>query len=152
MTGDLVALAGRVERASGADRELDAEIALATAYAGCRRRTAESNHRLPVENQFGHGFFPPSYTTSLDAAMSLVPEGWAIDKLSMWPASPESASNLSAPQSHCHMVGTSVQRMGRKMVWGHGGSDGRVDATAATPALALVAAALRARAQESGHG
>ncbi len=69
---NLETLAVRCEEATGPDAKLDADIALATGYAQCRRRTAESNHRLPVENQFGHGFFPPSYTASLDAAMTLL--------------------------------------------------------------------------------
>jgi hypothetical protein len=53
---DVIALAERVERAAGADRELDAEIALAV-----RARCVS--------------YDPPHYTRSLDAAAALVPAG-----------------------------------------------------------------------------
>jgi len=38
------------------------------------------------------------------------------------------------------MVGTSLERFGRRMIWGHGGKDGRVSADGCTPSLALTAA------------
>lgn len=129
---DLMELASRVEAGEGPDRELDKAIATALGYGRW------------------YAAWHPSwgYTASLDAAMTLVPEGWAIDKISMWPAAPEGASNTTSPQSHVHMVGTSLDRMGRKMVWGHSGKDGRVEATSSIPAKALTAACLRARAHQ----
>jgi hypothetical protein len=59
---ELLALAARVEAATGADRELDAEIV--------RRDAAISV--LWWDS-------PPAYTASLDAAASLVPAGWSFE-------------------------------------------------------------------------
>lgn len=58
----LLALAERVEAATGADRGLDSEI-----------------HHA-VLNGVGVGSYgaQPAYTASLDAAMSLVPSGWSF--------------------------------------------------------------------------
>ena len=90
------------------------------------------------------------FTTSVDAAMTLVPEGWAVERLSIWPASPEEADNQTPAKASVDMVGTSIERYGRRRIWGHSGNDGRVSADAATPALALTAACLRALAQGEG--
>jgi hypothetical protein len=110
----LLALAERCEQAAGPDRELDAEIALA---AGWERKWNDSDKP--------HGWYwrrgdyswtaemegiPPNYTASLDAAVTLVPEGCG------W------------------------------MVMGNAAKVGRWPSRGATPALALCAAALRARA------
>lgn len=126
----LLALAERVEAATGADRELDAAI-----------YQALNPHMRPIPNCETWRFFDPaktnhmtaakyflggnatgvakSYTSSFDAAMSLVPSGceWSVN----W-------------------CGNSVANVNRIDVdypvhCGH----------AATPALALTAAALRAR-------
>ena len=61
---DLTALAERVEAATGGDRELDRSIQ--TLIDGYR-------HADHLSNLF--------YTSSLDAAITLVPEGW---KLAIW--------------------------------------------------------------------
>ncbi len=53
---DLLALADRVEKLTGPDRKVDAEIA-----------------RIM---QLGDGAYAPAYSSSLDAAITLVPEGW----------------------------------------------------------------------------
>ena len=73
---------------------------------------------------------PLDYGASLDAAMTLVPEGWQGDGMKWW--AEEGAS--------CHLIGS--QWNGES--WVHQFNDGRVQADAATPALALCAAALRA--------
>lgn len=57
----LLELAEACERADGADRELDAAISAIIE---------------PYEDSFYHRYESPRYTASLDAAMSLVPEGW----------------------------------------------------------------------------
>jgi hypothetical protein len=115
----LLALAERCEQAAWPDRELDAEIAwMLTAQD--RKRLGPPDLRreiwhaglptpawVPFENVSS---FHPHYTASLDAAVTLVPDGCG------W------------------MVMSSAAKVG---VWpSHG----------ATPALALCAAALRARA------
>lgn len=114
----LLALAERCEQAAGPDRELDAEIAVALFGGEIIWKTAnwtmDSYPARRVQNSDYIGGYQnaaiPVYTESLDAAVTLVPEGcgWMVmgnaSKVGVWPS--------------------------------HG----------ATPALALCAAALRARA------
>lgn len=136
----LLELAARVEAAEGPDRVLDAEVAEAIGYrrvfprGPCRdpdRRRWVDDRGMGIGWLDGSDHFPPRYTASLDAAMTLVPEGWewsleAEETEMVWP--------VLSPWTHrCQM--------------GH-----LIDREAATPALALCAAALRARAsQEHPH-
>jgi hypothetical protein len=110
----LLALAERCEQAAGPDRELDAEIALAIGYTREKKgRERIAWWRNPKGQQIGYdGWhnFPPSFTASLDAAVTLVPEGCG------W------------------------------MVMNNAAKVGRWPSRGATPALALCAAALRAKA------
>ncbi len=113
----LLALAERCEAATGADREIDAKL------AGIFSHSVESD-----DGDFwwgAHDSLPvrvPAFTASLDAALTLVPEGW------QWVVSQQ----LGQPFAGCGGSPT-----GGWLAW-------HVDA--ATPALALCAAALRARA------
>ena len=80
-------LIAALEKATGPDRELDCEIALAvdggeivwkmanyTMESHPARRYASSDH------VGGYGNAPvPQYTASIDAALTLVPEGWTRD-------------------------------------------------------------------------
>jgi hypothetical protein len=108
-------LAERCEAATRPDRELDAEIALATGAVkvinGWRYNSA--NRAREVEH----------FTASLDAAITLVPDGcdWLINTRGIF-----------------------AQVWERKAV-GDGSWEAR---TAATPALAMCAAALRALATD----
>jgi hypothetical protein len=101
---DLLALAAKVEAATGASFLLEQEVADAVGH----------NPRARL----------PAYTASLDAAMTLVPEGWD------WSASSYGEDGASAE------------------VWVHGWQDDtRINSfLATTPSLCLVVAALRARA------
>lgn len=72
----LIELAARCEAAEGPDRELDKAISRAV-----------NGGRLPTEPVAFSGrgvvsvvatIIPPNFTASLDAAMTLVPEGWFI--------------------------------------------------------------------------
>lgn len=107
---DLIALAERCEEATGATRELDAMIHWAI------------NDGVAV----GYAAYAPAYTASLDAAMTLVPEGaaWSIgcedDAQTDWLADLTCFSE--DPDDYSLYI------------------------RAATPAVALCAAALRARA------
>lgn len=120
MTPDtLRALIARVETATGPDLELDAEIALASGWRlkfvegrGCWRH---GDYSWTVES----GGTPPAYTRSLDAALTLVPEGWGFE----------------LRRGH----GTS----GRATCFCWNGK--AMAALCTTPALALCSAALRAR-------
>lgn len=103
---DLLQLAERVEKATGPDRELDVLIR-DTVFHPCINPGAE-------------------YTASLDAAMTLVPEGAAY-RLYSWPKQTEG-------DRACVLV------------------EGGQETWAATPALALCAASLRSRAQTNVKG
>lgn len=115
---DVEALAERCERAAGPDRELDAEIG--------RYFSARFLGYVPDEPQHGCAEF----TRSIDAAMTLVPEGWywRAGHGVLWPG--WAHLNRKHPD-HCER-------------------EDEHSAHAETPALALCAAALRARAQSQG--
>jgi hypothetical protein len=127
---ELLRLAERVEAATGPERELDAEIG----YIADWSKPGHDRIRYlrdTARNSFADiGRFTevPDYTASLDAAMSLVPEGWTLAQLLrsddrnhwsalMWGMDPWTDLRPNAPS-----------------------------ARAATPALALCAASLRSRA------
>lgn len=112
---DMNELAAKVESADGPDRVLDYLIFAATlppnyAYLW---DPADSNHR---------------YTASLDAAMTLVPEGWA------WMVGCAAGVRFCATIMPTDESGIEADA---------------IDMFAATPALALCAAALRSRALAS---
>jgi hypothetical protein len=109
----LLELASRCEAATGPERELDIAIGQAVGTWPAAPNTFK---------------FPKRYTASLDAAMTLVPEGWGYCIEQERPSrAPEAC--LSPPDSE---------------PWGHGS----IDAEAATAPLAIVAAALRALAEK----
>ena len=128
-----MALAARVEAAQGADRELDALIYDASGHFAWwdamdgPKRTPDRNEALRKITLASR--FEP--TASLDAAVSLVPEGW------------EWAAGIDPPgyfREGC---------AGWARVFPRSRQDqGTGNRYAATPALALTAAALRDIAQE----
>lgn len=132
MTTQLEALALRVEAASGVDRELDALIACAV-----NDRCAAGAHKeMPSRNDAaeGSGYVLHCYaggqsfqrarpfTASLDAAMTLIPAGWF--------------TRMATEDRHSHSWRWDLR----------GGFGVEASARAATPALALTSAALKARA------
>ena len=130
MTEDeLVKLAERAEAASGPDRELDREIAVAVGHPwDYAADWGSRGHERPVA-------FP--YTASIDAAMMLVPPAYRLTSLAEYDTSmgEQLAGRWTVglvPREHSHLktYEQRVSAMGR--------------AEAATPALALCAAALRA--------
>lgn len=125
---DLIALAARVEQAQGPDRELDAEIARAI---GWKESLSGRWWKPPGGDDWN--FVLPPFTASLDAALTLVPEGWIF--------AVHSGDDRGPPVAYC------VPNMGR-LPWPHWVDD----INAATPALALTAAALRARAEDGNDG
>ena len=104
-TQDFEALAALCEAATGPSSMLDRDIAVACG--------------VPIEDERGT-IIPPYYTASLDAAMTLVPEGCWLS-LNIMDDLP--IASLGLP-----------------------GTETVADGRAATPALALCAASLRARA------
>lgn len=116
---EALGLAARCERAEGADRELDAEIA---EFLGLR--IVQEGHPLGrrIYDTGGISRQLPRYTASLDTAMTLVPKGWVIGEMSWWPE--EQSATVHMDDKH-------------KLKSCSGSS---------SPALTLAAAALRARA------
>jgi hypothetical protein len=135
----------RVESATGPSRELDAEI-----WWAVERKTAESTYwsaatglprRLPDNSPIPGGLgstavkvLAPAYTSSLDAALSLVPAGWD------WSLESDTADDNQPIRPTASVWRRGVHPTMDEMVF------------AATPALALAAAALRARAGERDDG
>lgn len=135
---DLVALAERCEKATGPDRELDEDIARAVGFVpwGGRRMfsTAPSygfTYRNPTGDYVGA---PPYYTGSIDAAMTLVPDGCFCDTQSIL----RGTAIFDKPKAWAQVEQTS-------------GPVIETSACATLP-LALSAAALRARASLSVEG
>lgn len=141
---ELLKLAELCEQASGPDRELDCLIAVAIDWRWSEWEEGEplvsalaTKHGiewLVKSAQSGMSIWRniPCFTASIDATMKLVPEEWFID-LSIRPAPMRPSAAYTRPQH--------VERG----IWY------RVEAT--TPALALCAAALRARtSSETDHG
>ena len=136
----LAALVERLEKAEGPSRELDGEIA--TAAHGWKFVCE------PVQGWLGGGSWwedaagktvrLPPYTASVDSALTLVPEGWE------WQVSNRAPKPL-AGRAYIH---------NRELISGgavsHNPKYRGQEATAATPALALCIAALRARAAGRG--
>ncbi len=124
---------GARKRASEPDRALDAEIAVALDLEG--ECMSPSRFRLLHRDYGGNNSYAaigkhhprlPAFTASLDAAMKLVPEGSIFAVANSRVSSPEQAEGASAV---CGLPNS---------------NDKHVEAAA--PALALCAAALRARA------
>lgn len=139
----LLELAERCEKASGPDRLLDAEILIALERPTYRHMQPEDAVTFPdtyepgkiVERVDGGWYAAKDYTGSIDDAATLVPDRF------MWTMDSWSRSQWSAG------------------IWRHRGwivtSD--VDRQSRSPALALCAAALRARSSsqeptKSGEG
>jgi hypothetical protein len=126
---DQEALIGRVEGASGPDRELDELIA--ADLAGAVREWQPALGRAAYYHKSGSPWMrvhvpEPGYTASLDAAKSLLPPKWKLRQ-----------ANYSAPCADDRKWHLNL----------HGGSEGQDTfvGRGATMELATVAAALRAR-------
>jgi hypothetical protein len=116
---ELLKLAKRCEKATGPDRELDAMIA-ETIGEKHGRETGWCNSEN--DDYYVIDECAALYTASLDAAMTLVPEGWG--QFDVDATAPELGIDWTL----------------------HGPERREAKGTAAAPALALCAAALRARA------
>ncbi len=140
---NLLELAARVEALTGPCRETDAEIALAVGYAkrGAWFRAPDADPDIDV---LGCGSWAdaPAFTASLDAAMTLVPEGWWVAGINFNPIDFRSERDSEWHAEIAGPITWAVIEHGtpEEPVYDcHGGN-------ASTPALALTAAALRARA------
>lgn len=135
----LLELAERCEKASGPDRELDADIwdalGLSPKYEGRRRakygkwaRLDGGTYHFANDSAWGSNCGAPSFTASLDAAMTLVPEGWMDGLHLVWSRGLKSERVCMAKLRFM-----------------------RTEGDGATPALALTAASLRARAHQESQ-
>lgn len=129
---DLLDLAARIEAATEGSRELDAETADTTdSVVPCACTGACNPDSL---NYLGGCPSVRAYTTSLDAALTLVPEGWSF--------SVGDLRGYDPPMWRCHLRDHRPQSLtaaGHSHIWKEGN-------TIAGPALAICAAALKARA------
>lgn len=148
-------LAERCEQATGPDKRLDVQIYILL-DPDAQHIVGEKPGRFPREAIYGprssfwdwamdaakeppvFGAIPP-FTASIDAAKTMVPPGWAV-QLEDWPAHPDgdTPGSANARLLEC-TLGTSFKG---KRPYGYGGGR-RVEASAATLALAICAAALR---------
>jgi hypothetical protein len=124
-------LARRCERAKAADAKLDREIWLAAVATPHERSLVMAGAELHGEREsnFRIDWMADGarYTASLDAAMALVPEGRGFVVSSVGPSANRPYALVGDPTAE---------------------TDESKGASAATPALALCAAALRARAAQ----
>jgi len=116
----LIELAERIESAAGPDRQLDDAIWLAENRAG--RGSERGGWLYDLEPA-------PGYTASIDAAMTLLPIWCGIVRWKIWPDEPSTLDLY-------------------KVLRGPSGFLLLDEITAATPALAICAAALRSRGEE----
>ena len=132
----LEALLARVLEGTGPDRELDADIALDLGVVAQRAGNCFYGHKhysvMVLDRDYydhdGNAPELPHFTASLDAAITLVPEGWAV----------ELVQALSGTPWHATLRGGSALVP-------------IIGATAATPARALIAACLKARMEAIGE-
>jgi hypothetical protein len=116
---ELEALADRCKTATGPDRDLDCAIAAAVGWREIELPHGSRYCISPDGRECSHGLiaYAPRFTASLDAAMTLVPEGW------WWVADGHARASLFREDAADQII-----------------------SKAATPSLALCSAALRARA------
>lgn len=138
----LLGLAERCWKAEGPDRELDRAIAPIIGI-----RVVDEGHPLGrcYYDENGHGVPLPLFTASIDAAMTLVPDAYRLTSLAEYG---QGLGRLVGKWG-CVLVPRNLEGLDtfeKQFAT-------MADAKAATPALALCAAALKARAQkEPDHG
>lgn len=124
----------RIEAASGGSAELDAAIFW---------RDADKDVGLAMISGI------PPYSTSIDAAMTLVPEGWmfGIERAGSYDGSPKD-------EAWCWPYESNFDPDWQNGQQGYRDAPDGARGFAATPALALCAAALKARAylKETNNG
>lgn len=128
----------KIEGASGPDREMDAEIARAIGRIPPHAGYAAMDD---VAWDRGLGYSVPAYTSSIDAAMTLVPEGWWLAGLYF--CHPDFRSQQD--KEWCAELAGPVTWAVVDREVGEEPQFDNVCASAATPALAICAAALRSR-------
>lgn len=136
----LLALADRVEKLTGPDREVDAEIALTCGIVRERDGNCFYGHKdyssLVLERDYYdiEGSAPelPAYTASIGPAMSLLPDEW---------------DHMEVYRPDYQALGWTVHVMYNANI-----DRAQIKGFAQSHELALVAASLRARAHGGGEG
>jgi hypothetical protein len=144
MPSDHHSLAARAEAAEGPDRELDALICIAAGFAEGNTVAFKTGWCAGSETN-PHPVEAPAYTASIDAALTLLPEGWQVAALEQnWRTGLWRAQLIPVPSA------TLIAAFDRGETVGWNTADAPDSGTGgiATPALALVAACLRARATQ----
>lgn len=75
----------RLREAKGPDRELDSDIAIARGRQGKMTTVIQANDDADVMAIN----YAPDYTGDLDAALTLMPEGYKLTLSGPWPGSPD---------------------------------------------------------------
>lgn len=122
---DLIA---RLEKATGPHRELDLRIARAHGWRDCGAAWAR-----PGETH-SSVWAPPAFTASIEAALTLVPEGWEYHISNRAPA--PHTGRAYVHNGEMQFIGGGMVRNPKYRGY---------ETTASIPALALCIAALRAR-------
>lgn len=125
----------KLEALEGPDRELDAQIAVAGGQFERLAKTVAGTFVYPGGIRDGRR--PPAYTASIDDALSLVPDGLAVE-VGVYPAGDD-----MPPEGSFARV--SDDCLGDGPGWEEDAYKG------ATPAIAICIAALRARLDRSGE-
>jgi hypothetical protein len=136
---ELLGMAERVEGATGPDRETDLAIALAVGWypPGVDPRLYQDSRTNALYLQR-----TPLFTSSLDAAMTLVPEGWHVMTLCEGPNIEPRPRDFTYDGTWSVELHATIKGLRHNLEYGSG----------ATPALALTAASLRAHASIKGSG
>lgn len=139
---DLIRLAERVEALAGPDQSIDLEIAIAV---WGRPGVLVLRHDEETGKNYEHTYW--KYTASLDAAMTLVPEGWrhGYEQAGIQDQNPLVEAWAWPYESSWEPD----WQLGYDCYRGH---EQGVRAAATTPALALTAASLRSLAAQRGQG
>jgi hypothetical protein len=156
LTGEcqLAGLIEQIEAAAEPSKALDRKIALAVGWVRQSPTEARRKHpawfhpddcrngRVVMDSLHGTDVWrdPLAYTTSVDAALTLLPDGWCIASLEWWPMTSIKAG----------ITLREVKKFEEGFVsTGYDESCGAARSRAQNPALALCAAALRAKAVQS---
>lgn len=141
---ELLSLADRVEALTGPDREVDADIAVAisndpAAWVVRDIPSAIFTHKPGWwRDRDDKSHSAPSYTASLDAAMTLVPDGWRI----------YTADFSIKNRARWMMEGPKLERIEQEDGTWEAGEDWYKSGTGNTAALGLIVACLRALASQ----
>lgn len=134
---DLIAA---LESASGPDRELDCDIARSLGWE-VKFQTDMANQFIPYaiwgNEKKGQKGPVPYFTESIDAALMLVRDGWVWQVSNRAPK--PHAGRAYIHNGELHFVGVGTQRNPDRQT---------EECTAATPAIALCIAALKARSTQ----